>query len=132
MGRLTSNILLSVAQFEREITGRRIRDKVAASKRKAIGMGGAAPLGRRVEDRALHVVDTEAEFVRGLFRRYLETGGVARLETVLDIENVHAPARTSGAGRTTGGKPFSRGQLYWMLSNPIYVGRLRHEATPND
>ena len=76
MGRLTLNMLLSFAQFEREITGERIRDKVAASKRKGIWMGGAVPLGYRVEDRALHVVEQEPEFVRSLFRRYLEVGSV--------------------------------------------------------
>ena len=81
MGRLTLNMLLSFAQFEREITGERIRDKVAASKRKGIWMGGAVPLGYRVEDRALHVVEQEAEFVRSLFRRYLEVGSVVRLKS---------------------------------------------------
>ena len=91
MGRLTLNMLLSFAQFEREITGERIRDKVAASKRKGIWMGGAVPLGYRVEKRALHIVEDEAEFVRSLFRRYLETGSVVRLKTILDIENVRAP-----------------------------------------
>ncbi len=86
MGRLTLNMLLSFAQFEREITGERIRDKVAASKRKGIWMGGAVPLGYRVEDRALHLVESEAEFVRNLFRRYLELGSVVRLKTALDAE----------------------------------------------
>jgi site-specific DNA recombinase len=78
MGRLTLNMLLSFAQFEREITGERIRDKVAASKRKGIWVGGAVPLGYRVEDRALQVVESEAEFVRALYRRYLELGSVVR------------------------------------------------------
>ena len=95
MGRLTLNMLLSFAQFEREITGERIRDKVAASKRKGIWMGGAVPLGYRVEDRALHVVESEAEFVRSLFRRYLELGSVVRLKTALDTENVRSPVRMS-------------------------------------
>jgi site-specific DNA recombinase len=127
MGRLTLNMLLSFAQFEREITGERIRDKVAASKRKGIWMGGAVPLGYRVENRALHVVDSEAEFVRALFRRYLELGSVVRLKTALDTENVRSPSRMSTSGRTTGGVLISRGHLYWILSNPIYVGRLRHK-----
>lgn len=131
MGRLTLNMLLSFAQFEREITGERIRDKVAASKRKGIWMGGAVPLGYRVEDRALHVVEDEAEFVRALFRRYLETGSV-RLKTALDTENVRSPVRTSRTGRRTGGVPISRGHLYWILSNPIYVGRLRHKGLIHD
>lgn len=98
MGRLTLNMLLSFAQFEREITGERIRDKVAASKRKGIWMGGAVPLGYRVEDRALHVVEDEAEFVRNLFRLYLELGSVVRLKTALDAENVCSPVRTSRTG----------------------------------
>ncbi len=132
MGRLTLNMLLSFAQFEREITGERIRDKVAASKRKGIWMGGAVPLGYRVQDRALHVVEAEAEFVRTLFRRYLETGSVVRLKTVLDVEDVRSPVRISGTGRQTGGAPISRGHLYWILSNPIYVGRLRHKGQIHD
>jgi site-specific DNA recombinase len=132
MGRLTLNMLLSFAQFEREITGERIRDKVAASKRKGIWMGGAVPLGYRVEDRALHAVEDEAEFVRNLFRRYLEVGGVVRLKTALDAENVRSPVRTTRTGRRTGGAPISRGHLYWILSNPIYVGRLRHKEQIHD
>jgi site-specific DNA recombinase len=132
MGRLTLNMLLSFAQFEREITSERIRDKVAASKRKGIWMGGAVPLGYRVEDRALHVVEDEAEFVRNLFRRYLEVGGVVRLKTALDAENVRSPFRTSRSGRARGGVLISRGHLYWILSNPIYVGRLRHKGQIHD
>ena len=108
MGRLTLNMLLSFAQFEREITGERIRDKVAASKRKGIWMGGAVPLGYRVEDRALRVVEDEAEIVRGLFRRYLEVGSVVRLKIALDAENVRSPVRMSRSGRRIGGVPISR------------------------
>lgn len=132
MGRLTLNMLLSFAQFEREITGERIRDKVAASKRKGIWMGGAVPLGYRVQDRALCVVEVEAEFVRALFRRYLETGSVVRLKTVLDAEHVRSPVRISGTGRMIGGASISRGHLYCILSNPIYVGRLRHKGQIHD
>ena len=132
MGRLTLNMLLSFAQFEREITGERIRDKVAASKRKGIWMGGAVPLGYRVEDRALRVVEDEAEIVRGLFRRYLEVGSVVRLKIALDAENVRSPVRMSRSGRRIGGVPISRGHLYWILSNPIYVGRLRHKGQIHD
>ena len=102
--------------------------KVAASKRKGIWMGGAIPLGYRIEDRALHVVEDEAEFVRSLFRRYLEVGSVVRLKTALDAENIRSPIRMSGTGKRTGGVPISRGHLYWILSNPIYVGRLRHKG----
>ncbi len=128
MGRLTLNMLLSFAQFEREITGERIRDKVAASKRKGIWMGGAVPLGYRVENRALVIVEEEAEFIRGLFRRYLELGSVVRLKAALDAEAAVTPIRVSRSGRTSGGRPFSRGHLYWILSNPIYVGRLSHKG----
>ena len=78
MGRLTLNVLLSFAQFEREVTGERIRDKIAASKRKGMWMGGVVPLGYRVEDRKLHVVEEEAALVRDLLRRYLEVGSVSR------------------------------------------------------
>jgi site-specific DNA recombinase len=128
MGRLTLNMLLSFAQFEREITGERIRDKVAASKKRGIWMGGAVPFGYRVESRALHVVEEHADFVRGLFQRYLELGSVVRLKAALDAENVRLPVRIVGTGRSTGGGLISRGHLYWMLSNPIYVGRLRHKG----
>jgi DNA invertase Pin-like site-specific DNA recombinase len=128
MGRLTLNVLLSFAQFEREVTAERIRDKVAASKRKGIWMGGSVPLGYRAENRALHVVEVEAEFVRMLFRRYLELGSVVRLKAVLDQEKVTSPVRKSRAGRSTGGTSMSRGHLYWILSNPIYHGRLRHKG----
>ena len=128
MGRLTLNMLLSFAQFEREITGERIRDKVAASKKKGIWMGGAVPIGYRVENRALHIVEAEAEFIRMLFRRYLELGSVVRLKAALDAEGILTPTRVAGTGRASGGKRLSRGHLYWILSNPTYIGRLRHKA----
>src|SRR5450755_3247316 len=128
MGRLTLNMLLSFAQFEREITGERIRDKVAASKKRGIWMGGATPFGYRAENRALQVVEDQADFVRTLFRRYLELGSVVRLKAALDSENVRLPVRTVGTGGTTGGGLISRGHLYHILSNPIYTGRLRHKG----
>src|SRR5271167_487247 len=128
MGRLTLNVLLSFAQFEREVTGERIRDKIAASKKKGIFMGGVVSLGYRVENRALHVVEEHAAFVRHLFRRYLEIGSVVRLKAALDQDNVRLPLRTDGRGKTTGGGPISRGHLYKILSNPIYVGRLTHKG----
>ena len=127
MGRLTLNVLLSFAQFEREVTGERIRDKIAASKKKGIWMGGVVPLGYRVDNRAIHVVEEHAAFVRNLFRRYLETGSVVRLKAALDQENVRLPTRTDGKGKTTGGGLISRGHLYKILSNPIYIGRLAHK-----
>ena len=132
MGRLTLNVLLSFAQFEREVTGERIRDKIAASKKKGLWMGGVVPLGYRVENRALHVVDEHADLVRGIFRRYLEIGAVVRLKEALDEENVRLPVRADGAGRRTGGGLISRGHLYKILSNPIYVGRLSHKGQVYD
>src|SRR6202042_2478324 len=123
MGRLTLNVLLSFAQFEREVTGERIRDKIAASKKRGIWMGGVVPLGYRVQDRALHIVDEHAEIVRDLFRRYLEIGSVVRLQAVLDAQNVRLPVRIDGTGNATGGGLISRGHLYKILSNPIYAGR---------
>ena len=128
MGRLTLNVLLSFAQFEREVTGERIRDKIAASKRKGMWMGGVVPLGYRVEDRALHIVEDDAEIVRSLFRRYLEAGSVVRLKQQLDAEGFRLPVRIDGAGRPTGGGPVSRGHIYKILSNPIYVGRIAHKG----
>ena len=128
MGRLTLNVLLSFAQFEREVTGERIRDKIAASKKKGIWMGGVVPLGYRVESRALHVVEEHAAFVRDLFRRYLEIGSVVRLNAILNQENIRLPIRTDGRGKMTGGGLISRGHLYKILSNPIYLGRLTHKG----
>ena len=127
MGRLTLNVLLSFAQFEREVTSERIRDKIAASKKKGMWMRGVVPLGYRVEDRALHIVEDHAEIVRSLFRRYLEAGSVVRLKQQLDAEEVRLPVRIDGGGRSTGGGPFSRGHIHKILSNPIYVGRIAHK-----
>ena len=132
MGRLTLNVLLSFAQFEREVTGERIRDKIAASKKKGMWMGGVVPLGYRVEDRALHVVEDHAETVRSLFRRYLEAGTVVRLKEQLDAESFRIPIRIDGAARSTGGGLFSRGHIYKILSNPIYVGRIAHKGQVNE
>jgi site-specific DNA recombinase len=128
MGRLTLNVLLSFAQFEREVTGERIRDKIAASKKKGMWMGGVVPLGYRVENRALHIVEDHAAIVRSLFCRYLEAGSVVRLKQQLDAEGVRIPIRIDGAGRSTGGGLFSRGHVYKILSNPIYVGRIAHKG----
>jgi site-specific DNA recombinase len=128
MGRLTLNVLLSFAQFEREVTGERIRDKIAASKKKGMWMGGVVPLGYRVEDRALHIVEEHAEIVRSLFRRYLEAGSVVRLKQRLDAEGFRLPVRIDGGGRSTGGGFLSRGHIYKILSNPIYVGLIAHKG----
>jgi transposase len=98
MGRLTLNVLLSFAQFEREVTGERIRDKIAASKKKGMWMGGVVPLGYRVEDRGLHLVEDHAAIVRSLFRRYLEAGTVVRLKQQLDAESFRVPIRIRRRG----------------------------------
>jgi site-specific DNA recombinase len=128
MGRLTLNVLLSFAQFEREVTGERIRDKISASKKKGMWMGGVVPLGYRVEDRALRIVDDHAAIVRSLFRHYLEARSVVRLKQQLDAEGFRLPIRIDGGGRSTGGGLFSRGHIYKILSNPIYVGHIIHKG----
>src|ERR1700732_2115716 len=127
MGRLTLNVLLSFAQFEREVTGERIRDKIAASKRKGMWMGGVVPLGHEVCDRRLVIDEREAETVRYIFRRYLELGCVRLLKEDLDRHSVVSKRRTSKTGIESGGHSFSRGALYALLSNPIYVGEIRHK-----
>ena len=128
MGRLTLNVLLSFAQFEREVTGERIRDKISASKKKGMWMGGVVPLGYRVEDRVLHIVENHAGIVRSLFRRYLEAASVVRLKQQLEAAGVGIPIRIDGGGHSTGGGLFSRGHLYKLLSNPIYVGLIAHKG----
>src|ERR1700722_2434388 len=121
MGRLTLNVLLSFAQFEREVTGERIRDKIAASKKKGMWMGGAIPLGYDLRDRELVINRAEAETVRTLFRLYCELGTVRRLSEVAEQRKLVTKRRESN-GRVTGGRPFTRGHLYCLLANPIYVG----------
>jgi site-specific DNA recombinase len=122
MGRLTLNVPLSFAQFEREVTGERIRDKIAASKRKGIWMGGVVPLGYRVENRALHVVQEHAVFIRDLYRCYLEIGSVVRLKAIHDHEDTRLPLRTDGTGKTIGGGLISRGHLYKIYRTLSTVG----------
>jgi len=126
MGRLTLNVLLSFAQFEREVIGERIRDKIAASKRKGMWMGGVPPLGYRAQDGKLVIVDSEAEIVRFIFRRYAELGSVRLLKDELEARGIHSKLRTSASGRISGGKPFARGALYLMLQNRIYRGEIVH------
>src|SRR5215510_4270092 len=109
MGRLTLNVLLSFAQFEREVIGERIRDKIAASKRKGVWMGGVPPLGYRVQDRKLVIIDEEAERVRMIFRRYLALGSVNRLVLDLRERNVRTKIRKLSNGSTRGGVSFTQG-----------------------
>ena len=126
MGRLTLNVLLSFAQFEREVIAERIRDKIAASKRKGMWMGGLPPLGYRAQHRKLIIVDSEAETVRFVFRRYAELGSVQLLKDELDTRGIHSKLRTSASGRISGGKSFARGAIYLMLQNRIYRGEIVH------
>src|ERR1700704_1925878 len=109
MGRLTLNVLLSFAQFEREVTGERIRDKIAASKQKGMWMGGLVPIGYDVIDRRLMVNQTEAETVREIFRRYLELGSVRLLMEDLNHRGVRSKVRIAKSGKQSGGNPFFRG-----------------------
>ncbi len=126
MGRLTLNVLLSFAQFEREVIAERIRDKIAASKRKGMWMGGLPPLGYRAQHRKLIIVDSEAETVRFVFRHYAELGSVQLLKDELDTRGIHSKLRTSASGRISGGKSFARGAIYLMLQNRIYRGEIVH------
>ena len=128
MGRLTLNVLLSFAQFEREVTGERIRDKIAASKRKGMWMGGVVPLGYTLKDRHLIVEPEEAELVNRIFDLYLKLGCVSKLREVLERDGVRSKQRTSGTGRSSGGVVYSRGALYGMLQNRIYLGEITHEV----
>ncbi|MGI8570414.1 MAG: recombinase family protein [Methylocella sp.] len=129
MGRLTLNMLLSFAQFEREIAGERIRDKIAASKRKGMWMGGNVPLGYDVKDRKLIVNEPEAATVRLIFQRYAELGSVALLRAELDRLGIVSKLREGAGGRLAGGQRFSRGALYLMLGNRIYRGEIVHQGT---
>ncbi|KPF79846.1 hypothetical protein IP78_08835 [Brevundimonas sp. AAP58] len=128
MGRLTLNVLLSFAQFEREVTGERIRDKIAASKKLGMWMGGGVPLGYEASGRTLVINPTEAETVRGIFRRYLETGSVHQVHQELTMAGVVSKRRTTKAGVETGGRPMDRGALFHMLRNRTYVGEIPHKT----
>jgi DNA invertase Pin-like site-specific DNA recombinase len=128
MGRLTLNILLSFAQFEREVIGERIRDKIAASKKKGMWMGGVPPIGYRVHDRKLVIIDSEAEIVRSIFRRYAELGSVRLLKDGLEARGIKSKSWTTASGRRVGGKPYSRGALYLMLQNRLYRGEIVHKG----
>jgi site-specific DNA recombinase len=127
MGRLTPNVLLSFAQFEREVRGERIRDKIAASKQKGMWMGGFVPLGYAVCDRRIVIEKGEAETVQSIFGRYQQLGCVRLLKEDLDRRGALSKRRTSKDGIESGGRSFSRGALYALLSNPIYVGEIRHK-----
>jgi hypothetical protein len=128
MGRLTLNILLSFAQFEREVIGERTRDKIAASKKKGMWMGGIPPLGYRAQDGKLLVIESEAEIVRIIFRHYAELGSVRLLKEELEARGIKSKSWTTASGRRIGGKQFSRGALYLILQNHLYRGEIVHKG----
>jgi DNA invertase Pin-like site-specific DNA recombinase len=128
MGRLTLNVLLSFAQFEREVTGERIRDKIAAAKRKGLWMGGCPPLGYDVRERRLIVNPAEAATVKHIFERFLVLGSVRRLQEELARSDLRSKVRLNRDGTNAGGCCFSRGAVYKLLGNPIYVGEVPHRS----
>jgi DNA invertase Pin-like site-specific DNA recombinase len=128
MGRLTLNVLLSFAQFEREVAGERIRDKIAASKKKGMWMGGLPPLGYEVRDRKLVVNEEEAKTVLHIFRRHVELRSVRALKAALDAAGIRSKHRTFADGTVCGGHKLSRGALYLMLQNRIYRGEITHKG----
>lgn len=132
MGRLTLNVLLSFAQFEREVTGERIRDKIAASKRKGIWMGGGVPHGYRVHERKLLIEPKEAEDIRYIFNRYLELKSILKLADDLAVKGMRTRERTLATGRTIGNVNFGRGALGILLKNPVYIGKTKHKGAVYD
>jgi DNA invertase Pin-like site-specific DNA recombinase len=128
MGRLTLNVLLSFAQFEREVTGERIRDKIAASKKKGLWMGGCVPLGYELYNRTLIPHADEARQVRRIFELYLKLGCVSQLKNELEREGIRSKTRIHGKGKRCGGNSFSRGALYELLRNRLYLGEIRHHT----
>ena len=130
MGRLTLNVLLSFAQFEREVTGERIRDKIAASKAKGMWMGGVPPLGYDIPEagsRTLRVNEVEAQLVRAVYERYLAIGSVHRLAAALADDGILSKRHVTSSGRVLGGTPFGRGALFHLLRNRIYLGQIVHK-----
>ncbi len=128
MGRLTLNVLLSFAQFEREVAGERIRDKIAASKKKGMWMGGLPPLGYDVRDRKLVVNREEVSTLLHIFKRYIELRSVRALKVELDAAGIRSKHRTFADGTVYGGHKLSRGALYLMLQNRIYRGEITHKG----
>lgn len=128
MGRLTLNVLLSFAQFEREVAGERIRDKIEASKRKGMWMGGVPPVGYEIRNRQLIVNKEEIKTARHIFDRYLVLGSVRLLKRELEVSGIKSPARVSLKGQSYGSMNFSRGALYAILKNPAYIGKISHKG----
>lgn len=132
MGRLTLNMLLSFAQFEREVTAERIRDKIAASKRRGLWMGGLVPLGYDADGRTLKINQPEAKTIRTLYDLYEQHGTVRSVYVEADALKLRSRQRSTGDGIQTGGIAFSRGHIHNLLTNPIYAGRIRHKANVHD
>jgi DNA invertase Pin-like site-specific DNA recombinase len=128
MGRLTLNVLLSFAQFEREVTGERIRDKIAASKAKGMWMGGWVPIGYDRKDRTLVINETDAETIRTIFREYLRLGNIRLLQAEIRRLGLMTKNYEATTGRKNGGRPFTRGHLHAILTNPIYIGEIAHKG----
>ncbi|HUS54075.1 MAG TPA: recombinase family protein, partial [Thermohalobaculum sp.] len=128
MGWLTLNVLLSFAQFEREVTAERIRDKIAASKRKGMWMGGPVPLGYDAIDRKLVIDEAGARTVRHIYGRYLALGTIRDLKADLDRDGIVSRQRTNKAGGQIGGQSLSRGALALILRNPLYIGEVQHKG----
>ncbi|MFO1148088.1 MAG: recombinase family protein [Alsobacter sp.] len=129
MGRLTLNVLLSFAQFEREVTSERIRDKIGASKKRGLWVGGMVPLGYASQEKKLVVVEEEAERVRLIFRRYLELGSLNRLLRELRDRGIVTKLRMLSTGRTRGGIRFTRGSLAYLLRNRFYIGEVVYRGS---
>jgi len=127
MGRLMLNILLSFAQFEREVTGERIRDKVTANKKKGMWMGGIPPLGYDVKDRRLVINPKEEKLIQQVFKRFIEIGSTTLLYKELRLEGATSKSWTTQDGRFRPDKPIDRGFIYKLLHNRTYLGELRHK-----
>ena len=132
MGRLTLNVLLSFAQFEREVTAERIRDKIAASKRKGLWMGGYVPLGYDAAGRTLTINSAEAETVRAIFALYETHGALHHVATEARHLGVRSKRYVTQSGRDQGGQIMSRGHLHKILTNPLYIGKIRHKGVIHD
>jgi len=126
MGRPTLNMLLSFAQFEREVTAERIRDKIAASKKKGLWMGGTVPFGYQPVGRSLKIDETEAPIIRHIYALYRDLGSVRAVAERAEGLGHRTRVRSAGSGHSIGGQSFARGHIHQILTNPLYAGRIRH------
>ncbi|WP_170482808.1 recombinase family protein [Ruegeria arenilitoris] len=132
MGRLTLNMLLSFAQFEREVTAERIRDKIAASKRRGLWMGGQVPMGYDPDGRTLKINEPEAGTIRTLYALYEQHATIRQVKEKADVLLLRTRRRTLSSGETRGGGAFDRGHIHHILTNPVYAGRIRHKDQVHD